>query len=104
MVLDDDVEVGPAQQQEQAGQGDGEGERGGRDGQGPGGPFTTSTRLHRVGCWHQGPLVVAPARWAARYWCSCETTTEPSPTAEATRLTDECRTSPTAKKPGRVVS
>ena len=29
---------------------------------------------------------------------------EPSPTAEATRFTDPCRTSPTAKTPGRLVS
>ena len=29
---------------------------------------------------------------------------EPSPTAEATRFTDPCRTSPTAKTPGRLDS
>ena len=29
---------------------------------------------------------------------------EPSPTAEATRLTEPCRTSPTANTPGVVVS
>jgi hypothetical protein len=29
-----------------------------------------------------------------------EITTEPSPTAEATRFTDSARTSPTAKMPG----
>src|SRR5438046_1628316 len=31
-------------------------------------------------------------------------TIEPSPTADATRLTEPCRTSPTAKTPGVVVS
>ena len=35
---------------------------------------------------------------------ACDTTTEPSPTAEATRLTDPLRTSPMAKTPGSVVS
>src|SRR5690349_20838334 len=45
-------------------------------------------------------------RWrdSARKVCSCETTTEPSPTAEATRLTEPARTSPTAKMPCCVVS
>ena len=41
---------------------------------------------------------------SARYWCTSDTTTEPSPTAEATRLTDPARTSPTAKSPGTDVS
>jgi hypothetical protein len=34
---------------------------------------------------------------------TCEITTDPSPTAEATRLTDPARTSPTAKMPGAEV-
>jgi hypothetical protein len=33
-----------------------------------------------------------------------EITTDPSPTAEATRFTDPARTSPTAKMPAREVS
>jgi hypothetical protein len=55
------------------------------------------------------PTVGPPDRTAwhygrARYWCTWWIHTEPSPTAEATRLTDPCRTSPTAKTPGTVVS
>ncbi len=39
-----------------------------------------------------------------RYLCIACTTTEPSPTLEATRLTEPERTSPTAKMPGTVVA
>jgi hypothetical protein len=34
----------------------------------------------------------------ARYWCTSSTAIAPSPTAEATRLIEPARTSPTAKK------
>ena len=40
----------------------------------------------------------------SRYWWTCWMTTEPSPTADATRLTDCARTSPTANTPGTLVS
>src|SRR5829696_1418622 len=40
----------------------------------------------------------------ASTWCTEDTTTEPSPTDDATRFTDPARTSPTAKMPGRLVS
>src|SRR5215216_3600155 len=40
----------------------------------------------------------------SRYWWTCWMTTDPSPTADATRLTDCARTSPTANTPGTVVS
>ena len=36
----------------------------------------------------------------SRYWWIAETTTDPSPTPDATRLIDPDRTSPTAKMPG----
>jgi len=36
--------------------------------------------------------------------CTVEMTTDPSPTAEATRLTEPARTSPTANSPGTEVS
>ena len=44
----------------------------------------------------------APPQVAFCLTCSqiLEITTEPSPTAEATRFTDPARTSPTAKMPG----
>ena len=45
-----------------------------------------------------------PSRNERRCSCSCETTTDPSPTAEATRFTEPHRMSPTAKSPGTVVS
>lgn len=42
---------------------------------------------------------------AAFTWLhTCEITTEPSPTDDATRLTDPARTSPTAKMPGHEVA
>src|SRR6478752_6725243 len=37
-------------------------------------------------------------------WCTEAITIEPSPTAEATRLIDPDRTSPTAKMPGQLVA
>src|SRR5215213_3671864 len=40
----------------------------------------------------------------ARYWWISDTTTDPSPTAEATLFTDPPLTSPTANNPGTVVS
>src|SRR5215212_9311630 len=40
----------------------------------------------------------------ARYWWISDTTTDPSPTADATLLTDPPLTSPTANNPGTVVS
>src|SRR6266446_707244 len=45
------------------------------------------------------------AHWTfAKYWCMNCTTTAPSPTPEATRLTEPWRTSPTTKIPGTLVS
>jgi hypothetical protein len=41
---------------------------------------------------------------AASRWCTSRTAIDPSPTADATRLTDPEWTSPTAKIPGRLVS
>jgi hypothetical protein len=41
---------------------------------------------------------------SARYSWTGRIATEPSPTADATRLTEPCRTSPTAKTPGKLVS
>jgi hypothetical protein len=41
---------------------------------------------------------------ARRCSCTRRTTVAPSPTAEATRLIDPCRTSPAAKTPGMLVS
>ena len=42
--------------------------------------------------------------YSDRYWWTNWTAIAPSPTAEATRLTDDARTSPTAKTPGTLVS
>src|SRR5437588_446270 len=57
---------------------------------------------------HQGfdsRLIHHAAHWTfARYWCMNCTTTAPSPTPEATRLTEPWRTSPTTKIPGTLVS
>jgi hypothetical protein len=39
-----------------------------------------------------------------RYWWTAVTTTEPSPTADATLFTEPARTSPTANTPGTLVS
>src|SRR5215475_4848121 len=47
-----------------------------------------------------GQDVLVSARWE---W-TAEITTDPSPTAEATRLTDPARTSPTANTPGTDVT
>ena len=53
--------------------------------------------LHRNKYAHEGS---AYAGCGFRYrWIAC-TTTDPSPTPEATRFTDPARTSPTAKTPG----
>src|SRR5437870_1142497 len=50
-------------------------------------------------------LIERFAHWTfARYWCMNCTTTAPSPTPEATRLTEPWRTSPTTKIPGTLVS
>jgi hypothetical protein len=49
-----------------------------------------------------GPLPSAGAR--VRYSCSWRMTIEPSPTADATRLTEPCRASPAANTPGMLVS
>jgi hypothetical protein len=49
-----------------------------------------------VGTYSISQDVSEPARWE---W-TAEITTEPSPTAEATRLTDPARASPTANSPG----
>ena len=38
--------------------------------------------------------------WSARYWCTSRTHTAPSPAADATRLVESRRTSPTANTPG----
>ena len=43
----------------------------------------------------------APAASRARYSCTRRTATEPSPTAEATRLTEPCRTSPDREHAGQ---
>jgi hypothetical protein len=40
----------------------------------------------------------------ARYWCTDRTDADPSPTAAATRLVDPDRRSPTANRPGWLVS
>jgi hypothetical protein len=49
--------------------------------------------------------LVDPDAWsvAKRFWMSW-IAIDPSPTAEATRLTDRCRTSPDAKTPGMLAS
>src|SRR5215471_11763144 len=54
----------------------------------------------RVELQRNGQDVVVPARWE---W-TAEITTDPSPTAEATRLTDPARTSPAANTPGTDVA
>lgn len=61
---------------------------------------------HQLPCCRPG----VPASWRSawftsfRYsWTNC-TAIAPSPTAEATRLTDPDRTSPAAKTPGRLAS
>ena len=50
--------------------------------------------------WTQSPQLCG----VARNWWISETTTDPSPTADATRLTEPDRTSPTAYSPGTLVS
>lgn len=47
-----------------------------------------------------GKPALAAATWSQTF----EMTTDPSPTAEATRLTEPARTSPTAKMPGQEVA
>jgi len=56
----------------------------------------------RPGQWAGERAAVAAPQAAFCLTCSqtLEITTEPSPTAEATRFTDPARTSPTAKMPG----
>src|SRR6202011_5232212 len=46
----------------------------------------------------------APVNAVARYSCTIRMAMEPSPTADATRLTEPCLTSPTANSPGMLVS
>ena len=88
VVLPLHVQPGITQQDAQADQRQGEGD-------------------HRAG---QGCGLLAPGAVAGhscltlRCWWTSDRTTEPSPTAEATRLTDPARTSPTAKMPGTEVS
>src|SRR6266704_3132993 len=76
-------------------------------------PFEVRLRLvrerrHRPQLGDQGfhsCLIQRFAHWTlARYWCMNCTTTAPSPTPEATRLTEPWRTSPTTKIPGTLVS
>src|ERR671921_2519196 len=55
--------------------------------------------LRRASCSPHVPL-----RGRARYSCTERMQTLPSPTADATRLTEPCRTSPTANTPGMLVS
>src|SRR5262252_288611 len=45
-----------------------------------------------------------PSHISWRYSCTNRTAIAPSPTADATRLTDSGRTSPAAKTPARLVS
>ncbi len=44
------------------------------------------------------------SRRCARYWCTDRMLIPPSPTADATRLTEPSRTSPAANTPGMLVS
>ena len=52
----------------------------------------------------QGPQVHLRAHCSARYRCTSVTAIAPSPTAEATRLTDSDRTSPATNTPGTLDS
>src|SRR5438105_3509295 len=55
--------------------------------------------------WATGPRfhLASEQRWV-RYRCTSWMLIAPSPTAEATRLIEPCRTSPAANTPGRLVS
>src|SRR6185312_9430213 len=53
---------------------------------------------------HASRCGVARLHKAASAWCTEAITMEPSPTADATRLIDPDRTSPTAKMPGQLVA
>src|SRR5215471_3301086 len=56
-----------------------------------------------LACHYVLPVAPSSARPASQPWMSW-TTTDPSPTLDATRLTELARTSPTAKMPGTLVS
>ena len=72
----------------------------------PGRRAATGRNRLRLG----GPVLLCGQRWPAsaslpRKWSwTRRMAIEPSPTAAATRLTDPCRTSPTAKTPGKLDS
>src|SRR6185295_15836053 len=53
---------------------------------------------------HASRCGVAWFHKAASAWCTEAITIEPSPTAEATRLIDPARTTPTAKMPAQLVA
>src|SRR5690606_3550756 len=89
VVLPEQVQLRAPDEQRQAEQRDQEGDPHG-DGAGPGRGGDLGGHGH--------------LRGAVRCWCTSEMTTDPSPTAEATRLTDPARTSPTANRPGTLVS
>ena len=56
-------------------------------------------------CWHHSrPIERFSVRYRLTNSQTLEITTDPSPTEEATRLTDPARTSPTAKTPGSEVA
>ena len=65
---------------------------------------TYSKRLPITPVEARGSRGAARFHETARAWCTEATTIEPSPTAEATRLIDPDRTSPTAKMPGQLVA
>ena len=49
-------------------------------------------------------MIKVGTHYSCRTWCTKDIAIEPSPTADATRLTFPPRTSPTAKMPGTLVS
>ena len=65
-------------------------------------PASPPGRTHTITPASRSVRPSAPRRWGRS--CTAETTTEPSPTADATRFTDPRRTSPTANTPCTEVS
>lgn len=68
----------------------------------PSSPATARRGASSQSTGHIGRRLLHPH--SRRWRQTLDMTTEPSPTAEATRLTDPARTSPTAKTPGAEVS